>query len=140
MERILAMKYYLAIAAFFIAVASVGGGRIERAARAFIVNPQAVASPAAGDCRAKIPNGSTLGQAAHFVMTFCEDPDAGCRARAPLEKMNGMTMGEAELVMLIRCGARAELQAYFDRAEARFEANKNRSEAYLRGLLFGRVP
>lgn len=106
------------VAALFIAVATFSGDRIARAARAFIVSPQAVSRHAAADCRHKIPEGSTLGQAAHFVMTFCEDPDEGCRARTPLEKMHGLPMGQVELIMLIRCGTRAELQAYFDRIDA----------------------
>ena len=116
------MKYYLAITALFVAGAAFGGDRIGRAARVFVGSPQAVSSHAADDCRDKIPEGSTLGQAAKFVLMFCEDPDDGCRARTPLEKLRGMPMGQVELVMLIRCGTRAELQAYFDRAEARSNA------------------
>jgi len=113
------MKYYAAIAAFFIAVVTFGGDRIARAARAFVGSPQAVSSHAAADCRAKVPKHSTLGQAAYFVMTFCEDPEEGCRARTPLEEMDGLPMGQVELIMLIRCGTRVELQAYFDRIAPR---------------------
>ncbi len=108
------MKYFAAIAVFLIAGAFLGGDRIERAARAFVAPPQHAASSAA-DCRAAIPKGSSLGQAAMYVIAHCEDPPPGCRPNIPPEKLQGKTYREVEIRALIACGTRAELQADFNR-------------------------
>jgi hypothetical protein len=111
------MKYYVAIAAVFIAVASFGGDRIGRADRAFVGSPAAASS--AADCRAGIPKGSSLHQAAIYVIAHCEDPPADCRPNIPSEKLQGKTYQEVELRTLIACGTRAGLQAFFHRGQDR---------------------